>query len=112
MEHYDVEGAARQTFSDLPLDEGVSWVKKMSIHSAPSFQGKLTYAGYKTIPVSFIFCEHDLVLSPEFQRRVIETIEKESGSKVDVHTLETGHCPNVSAPNDCAAAILAAAKAA
>lgn len=110
MQHADADASAKRTFSDLPHDEGVKWVEKMPLHSAPSFQGKLTHAGYKSIPVSFIFCEDDLILPAEFQRQVIETIEKESGKKVDVHSLKTGHCPNISAPNDCAAAILAAVR--
>ncbi|KAK5553546.1 hypothetical protein LTR46_008521 [Exophiala xenobiotica] len=111
MKHEPFEESARLTFSDLPPEEGVEWVKKMPLHSAPSFQGKLTYPGYKYVPVSWIFCEYDLILPPDFQRQCIEMIEKESGNKVDIHSIKTGHVPNASAPEDTAMAIMDAVKA-
>ncbi|KAJ9607742.1 hypothetical protein H2200_007820 [Cladophialophora chaetospira] len=100
-----IEESAKLTFSDMPLEEGMEWVKKMPYHSAPSFEGQLTYPGYNNIPVSFIFCDKDVILPPEFQTSVIESIEKESGKKVDVHHLNIGHCPNVSAPTELAAVV-------
>jgi len=112
MRHDPVEESARLTFSDLPSQEGIEWVKKMPPHSAPSFQGKLTYPGYKYVPVSWIFCENDLILPPDFQRQCIEMIEKESGNKVDVYSIKTDHVPNASAPEETAMAIMDAVKAA
>ena len=108
MKHVDFDEAARLTFSDLPPEKGVEMVKKMTYHSTPSFQDKLTYPGYKFLPVSWIYAEDDLILPPDFQRVCIEMIEKESGNKVDVHNIKTGHCPNSSAPELVAAAIMAA----
>ncbi|KIW18350.1 hypothetical protein PV08_02638 [Exophiala spinifera] len=96
MRHDPPEESAKLTFSDLPPEVGVDWVKKMPLHSAPSFAGKLTHPGYKYVPVSWIFCEDDLILVPEFQRNCIEMIERESGNKVEVHNLKAGHCPNAS----------------
>lgn len=107
-----VEESAKLTFSDLPFEEAKDWVRKMPYHSAPSFEGKLSYPGYNTIPVSFIFCEKDVILPPDFQRSVIETIEKESGNKVDVHHLNAGHCPNASAPQELASVVVKAVAAA
>lgn len=93
-----IEESAKLTFSDMPFEEAKEWARKMPYHSAPSFEGRLTYPGYNKIPVSFVFCDKDVILPPDFQTSVIEGIEKESGEKVDVHHLDTGHCPNVSAP--------------
>jgi hypothetical protein len=70
----------------------------MPLHSLASFEGKLTYAGYKNIPSSWIFCEQDIILPPEFQRSCIERIERESGRQVRVYSLAADHCPNASAP--------------
>ncbi|KIW95182.1 uncharacterized protein Z519_03766 [Cladophialophora bantiana CBS 173.52] len=103
-----IEESAKLTFSDLPFEEAKEWVKRMPYHSALSFDGKLTYPGYNHIPVSFIICEKDVILPPEFQRSVIDGIERESGKKVDVHMLNTGHCPNASAPEDLASVIIKA----
>ena len=103
-----VEESAKLTFSDLPFEEAKDWVRKMPYHSALSFEGKLTYPGYNHIPVSFVFCQKDVILPPGFQRGVIENIERESGNKVDVHYLNTAHCPNVSAPKELADVVIKA----
>ncbi|KPI40573.1 uncharacterized protein AB675_7703 [Cyphellophora attinorum] len=99
MEHI-AEESAGTSFSGLPHAEGVAWVKKMPLHSLASFEGKLTYAGYKHIPSSWIFCEQDIILPPDFQRSCIERIERESGRQVRVYRLAADHCPNASAPRE------------
>lgn len=58
----------------------------------------LTYAGYKDIPVSYLICEDDLCISPKIQREGIEMIEKASGRKVEISSINAGHCPIVSQP--------------
>lgn len=95
------------TFSDLSPDLALEWGKKMTTHSLPSFSGKLTYPAYRHIPTSFIFCERDLIISPDLQRATILFLEGERGGEgsVGVVKLDTGHCPNVSVPEETAAGI-------
>ncbi|KAH8698761.1 Alpha/beta hydrolase fold-1 [Talaromyces proteolyticus] len=100
-----IEPSAAITFSDIPLDEGVEWVKKMSLHSVRSFAEPLTYAGYMDIPSTFIFCEQDQILPLDFQRRRVQTIERCSGHSLATLSLVAGHCPNVSRPIDLAKTI-------
>jgi len=106
------EEAAGPTFSDLPKEEGIEWCRKMPLHSVASFEGKLTYPGYKYIRSSWIFCEKDQILIPDFQRSCIELIEKESGKEVDVYNLAVPHCPNISAPMRLANVVVKAVAAA
>lgn len=73
-------------------------MKKFPHHSAVSFAGELTYAGYKDIPVSYLLCEEDLCIPVNIQRQGIDLIEKVSGKKVDVTSIKAGHCPTESAP--------------
>ncbi|KAI0966916.1 Alpha/beta hydrolase fold-1 [Xylaria arbuscula] len=94
----DAEHNAAACFSDLAREQGLYYHSQFAQHSAVSFINKLTYAGYKDVPVSYLFCEDDLVVPAEVQRREIEMIETETGSKVDVTSIKSGHCPNVSAP--------------
>ncbi|CZR55098.1 uncharacterized protein PAC_04984 [Phialocephala subalpina] len=79
-------------------EEGEAWIRKMSCHSAISFTNELTYAGYKDVPVSYLVCEEDLVIPLKNQREEIEMIERESGRKVDVTSIKTGHVPIASQP--------------
>ncbi|KFX93376.1 hypothetical protein V490_04860 [Pseudogymnoascus sp. VKM F-3557] len=98
------------SFSDLPPDVAIEWAKKFTSHSLPSFSGELTYPAYRHIPTSFIFCERDLILSPDIQRATIAFLESERGGEgtVDVVKLDAGHCPGVSMPQETAAAIVKA----
>ncbi|OBT93045.1 hypothetical protein VE01_09000 [Pseudogymnoascus verrucosus] len=95
------------TFSDLSPDLALEWGKKLTTHSLPSFSGKITYPAYRHIPTSFIFCERDLIISPDLQRATISFLESERGGEgsVSVVKLDTGHCPNVSVPEETAAGI-------
>ena len=93
MRHDPISRTAEISFSDLPKEEGEAWVRKFPPHSAVSFAGELTYAGYKDIPVSYLVCEDDLCIPPKVQREEISLIEKESGRKVDVTSIKAGHVP-------------------
>lgn len=81
----------------IDLQEGAELVKKMPKHSSASFAGELTYPGYKDVPVSYLFCEDDLCVPPAVQKAGIEIIEKESGNKVNVTSINADHCPNITA---------------
>lgn len=105
MRNEPYEDCARSQFPDVPLEEGVEWVKQMTMHSAASFANKLTFPGYQYLPVSWLLCEDDLILNTEFQQKTIAMIERESGNKVSVYRLRAGHFPNVSIPEDTANAI-------
>lgn len=104
-----IELCARGTFPDLEFDKAVELVKVMPRHSALSFAGQLTYPAYKHIPASYIVCENDFIITLDKQRKFIERIKAESGKEVDVHTLNTGHCPNVTAPEELVKVIISIA---
>lgn len=90
------EGNAKINFSDLPYDEALEWAKKMPSHSMPSFGGRLSYPGYRDVPVSYLFTTEDPVVVPELQQRCIGIIETAKGEKVDVVSLDSGHFPFLS----------------
>ncbi|KAF2816721.1 alpha/beta-hydrolase [Mytilinidion resinicola] len=100
MHHNDVSKAAAICFQDIPKEEGEMWIRKFPPHSSVSFTNKLTHAGYKTIPVSYLLCEEDLCIPAQTQKAEIELIEKESGKNVDVTYLKAGHVPIVSKPQE------------
>jgi len=96
----DISIWAVNTFSDLPKEEGEAWIRRFPRHSSVSFATPLTYAGYNDVPVSYLFCEEDVIIPPKNQRDGIDLIERESGNKVDVTSIKTGHVPIVSAPQE------------
>ena len=100
MYHDPPAATAAVVLSHLSLEEGEAWIKKFSKHSAVSFIGELTYAGYKDIPVSYLFCEEDLCIPSKIQKAEIEMMEKESGQKVNVTSIKADHCPNITATQE------------
>lgn len=109
MQNPITDEAARGVFADdLTIEEGKEMLKQMPLHSTASFRGKLSYPGYKYVPVSWVLCEKDVILTPKFQQGCIDMIEKESGNKVHVVKLNTGHGPNHSHPKETAHAIVEA----
>ena len=102
MIHEDPEPSAKLCFSDIPLEEGVAWIKRFPCHSGLSFVNELTHAGYKDVDVSWLFCEKDLVIPPAVQTTAIELIEKESGKKVEITRIDRDHIPLAGYPEDVA----------
>lgn len=105
MYHEPAEDSAKVNFSDLPLEEGVAWVKQFHTHSALSFATEATYEGWRDVPVAFIFCDKDKTLPPDLQQAWIDKVETGTGKKVEVYHLDTGHCPIASKPEETAEAI-------
>jgi hypothetical protein len=96
--HTDLDRTRRIVASDMPKEDAEPWFENWPRHSMPSFMNQLTHDGYKDVPVSWLLCEADICLSPEFQKKGIATVEEVSGRKVDITTADVGHAPNVSKP--------------
>ncbi|KAI0179473.1 alpha/beta-hydrolase [Hypoxylon sp. FL1284] len=101
---------AEIVFSDLPLEESKYWASKLVKHSAACFTSNLTYEGYKDVPVSYLVSEGDLSIAPATQKSQIEMIEQVSGRKVDVSSVDAGHVPSISQPQQVIDLILGVAQ--
>jgi pimeloyl-ACP methyl ester carboxylesterase len=96
----DPKGHASSTFSDLPADEALELAKQMPEHSTPSFKEALTYPGYNDVEVHYIVCEQDKIIPPMYQRGMIEAVKMSAGKDVKVHSLDSGHVPVISQPDN------------
>ncbi|KAH7076533.1 Alpha/beta hydrolase fold-1 [Paraphoma chrysanthemicola] len=96
--HIDPVAMAFAVCNDLPWEIGYEHTLDLQHHSAASFLEAVTEVGYKDVPVTYLFCEDDLVVSPELQKGYIKVLEEESGNKVQIVNLKAGHCPNWSIP--------------
>lgn len=90
----DIITAAPGIFSDVPYNEAQILGAGLLEHSTASFETQLTYAAYKDVSATYLLCEEDMIILPEAQRRMIQTI-KDAGGNVDVYTCSAGHCPTV-----------------
>ncbi|KUI62724.1 hypothetical protein VP1G_09841 [Cytospora mali] len=55
------------------------------------------HAAWRKIPTAYIYTKADMTVPIHYQRQFVEDIEK-AGRKVQTFEVETGHCPNFSAP--------------
>ncbi|EED13816.1 conserved hypothetical protein [Talaromyces stipitatus ATCC 10500] len=98
----DPEGYASINISDLPYADSIQHAGQMKAHSAESFSGPLHYAGYLNTPVTYIMCERDISVTPEFQRSVIDMISANGGKEVTTLLCNSRHFPNMSDPDELA----------
>jgi hypothetical protein len=96
----DLPAVAKICAQDLSPEQGEAVARSFTKHSAAAFGSQLTYAGYASIPASWLFTEDDLTVAPEVQQAGIDAIEQASGGKVDVTKIKSGHVPNVSHENE------------
>ncbi|KAK7044431.1 AB hydrolase-1 domain-containing protein [Favolaschia claudopus] len=82
-----------QRSGDLPFDEAFAIASKLPDHVAASYTQPITYAPYKDIPSSYLFCENDKLIVPELQEKMIAGMESEMpmGTKVDRHSVKADH---------------------
>lgn len=64
---------------------------RLARHSAATFAGPLTHAGYGDVDVSYLKCLRDLSIEPEVQQAGIDMIERVTGRRVDVTEAEVDH---------------------
>ncbi len=74
-------------------------------HSYPTFLTVLRYAGWKHVPHMYFFTKLDATLPYEFQVAIVEN----AGGKFETETLNAGHSPFLSVPNEVVSAIRRAA---
>lgn len=102
--HMDALAFAGAVINDLPWETAYPLTLQMMHHSRASFEGRVTQLAYNNVPITYILCTKDLIISPEKQREMIDRIE-ETGTRVSVEMLESGHCPNWSRPEELVAII-------
>ena len=58
----------------------------------------VTNVAYLYFPVTYLFCENDKAIDIKVQKRMVETVEKSTGIKMDKETCDASHSPFYSQP--------------
>lgn len=102
--YLDAETGA-SLFYELPADEATKWGKLWHAQSTPSFSDPLTFSAVDVVPVVWLLTANDVVVPPARQTAAIERLQARNAKQVSVVNLQTGHVPNVTAPEELARAI-------
>ncbi|KAK6443465.1 hypothetical protein LTR95_000292 [Oleoguttula sp. CCFEE 5521] len=84
-------------YGDLEAAEAAKWTKLLKPVSIAALMGKATHAGWKEIPVSYLFCTEDQAL-PDFTQRGIIEMAKKHGVEMRVEEVKASHSPFLSMP--------------
>ena len=90
------------TFNDLPVDQRLAAAKEMLQHSANSFREPMTYNGYADVDIHYVSCQQDQIVPTAMHAAMLGPVRKLTERKVKVYDFDSGHCPNVSRPDDLA----------
>ncbi|WP_251096034.1 alpha/beta fold hydrolase [Streptomyces sp. Caat 7-52] len=89
------EDAPRILFHDVPEADTARAVARMRPQSLRSFTEKVTTAGWRTVPSSYVVCDRDQALDPSRQRELATRADS-------VHRLPSSHSPFLSMPRQLA----------
>lgn len=63
-------------FNDLPKDQAEHWASQLTHEPLRGTAGQeATYTGWQVVPSTYLVCENDKILPPEYQRMVISGIK-------------------------------------
>jgi len=92
----------------LPEDEMEAYIATFTTWASKSWSDPLTHCAWRDIPVTYIQTLNDMTILIDYQKKFCEQM-RDAGTRVDEVALETGHCPNVTATDKVAEAVLAVA---
>ncbi len=87
--------ARRILFDDVPEADAARAAARLRPQSLRSFTEKVTTAGWRTVPSSYIVCDRDQALDPSRQRELATRADS-------VHRLPSSHSPFLSMPRQLA----------
>jgi hypothetical protein len=85
-----IKDGAKNLYNDLPEAEALLWESRLIAQSWEVQNTKLTRAPYKVIPATYLICENDQAVPPQFQ----ETFAKMASAHIE--RCNSGHSPQLS----------------
>lgn len=84
-----------QFYNDLDDETAARYVDSLVHHAMPAFLTPLTYEAYRDVPTSYLLCEHDKAIRPDFQKKMATSLGE---GVVRTYTCASGHSPMLSMP--------------
>lgn len=94
-------------FNGCDTEQTKKAVAELMPHSYQTFHSTCTYAAWKDVPSTYLFCLRDLAIPMAVQRLMVEETAKGAGFRTEV--LDTAHSPFISMPDETTLAIRRAA---
>lgn len=83
-------------YNDLDDETAAKYVDALVHHAMPCFITPITYEAYRDVPATYLICERDEAIRPDFQRAMVANA---GDSVVRTYTCASGHSPMLSVPD-------------
>lgn len=93
-------------YNDLADETAKELVKQLKPQSYQVMHSPLTYAAWKHVPCTYLYCKQDQAIPLEIQKMMVEGTA--AGFPVKTDMIDTGHSPFISKPAEVAESILKA----
>ena len=90
------------------VQEPEKYVKMLKPHSYKTLASKMTYAGWKHVPCTYLLCEKDAAIPIHAQKGMVEQAQQ-AGANMKTETVDASHSPFLSVPGKVASSIRRAA---
>lgn len=81
---------------DAKSDELQPYLDSLVLWNGQCMYDEITSAAWREIPVTYIYTTKDITIPVDYQKTMVANLE-ENGRSVKTYTLNTGHCPNLTA---------------
>lgn len=95
-------------YNDLEKSEQDHWIGRLKPHSYQVMHTPVTYAAWKDLPCTYLYCMDDQAIPLEIQKMMVEGTAQGCGFRTE--TVEAGHSPFLSKTKETAEAIVRAAE--
>jgi pimeloyl-ACP methyl ester carboxylesterase len=87
-------------YNDLSPEDARYWKGRLLKHSSATLKDSVNvYPGWADVPVSFIFCLKDGAIPLQIQEAMVDAA-KSAGASITTRSLDTGHSPFLSQPEE------------
>ena len=94
-------------YNDLTEEQTEAAISKLKPFSYHVFHCPVTYAAWRDVPSTYLYCAKDNAIPPQVQKMLVEQIAE--GVNFRTETLASSHSPFLSMPDETAAAVRRAA---
>ncbi|GAB0136171.1 hypothetical protein EsDP_00004483 [Epichloe bromicola] len=90
-------------YNDVPEDKVGQLVRQLKPQSYRVMHSPLTFAAWKHVPCTYLYCSRDNAIPPEIQKMMVEGTAAGYGIRTD--EIDAGHSPHLTKPNEVAESI-------
>lgn len=90
-------------YNDIPEDDVKQLVRQLKPQSYRVMHSPLTFAAWKHVPWTYLYCSRDKAIPPEIQKMMVEGTAAGYGIRTD--EIDAGHSPQLTKPNEVAESV-------